>query len=885
MKKILERVNHHFIKVGKYSFSPIMEVTATLALEYCEEVKKGATDSPLFFCFPDKQAASLWLSIALLNNFFYEDHIQNYTEGINLSKGDRVRIFNTIAEIEKIVDNKVVLKFKDQGGFKINPKLNTQISKVSKSRKLNNWKLYRQRSKEVKSERNVISEILEPADSIIVNEHKLKSKVLIITGRGNSIHLKSHLHNYKIYNEPLNKIYGEDQNLLIRPDLENYKDVFSSIKRQEIESFITYLQRLEDSTGITSIKEEIKKLIHLFKVNESISIQFDNLFQEFVDTFEEQEPRILFLKTKYPGLTEELLENLRAVVINDLTQLIDFPNTILEFINRKIPIIFLSNRKIQNSAEFNFYERLFKSHPNYLRINWNKSKIKYLAHHTGESSTDFIDQDLWQQCLRFLHQQIVISKCPSVELDGVISSLQKVIGEMEGMENLQKKFYRDLYPALYTLKNSKSSSDFVCDQISSFKEAYMQVIPFGIEDSSKGEIEKAIVLAEEFKINSKHWDNNKNIFSILIPSQDGEKRFIPSEAKRINLPTNEDIEIIFSGYPYLEYSNKYLFNAVCTYFIPKIEIICWPNEAILTRNYLYRRIKAGYFTEKIFNSWISEDYILNEVKIEEEIASFLPPDYPSENMDDEKSLQDINRLKYKGYTSTSSNSQLILVKCDIINFDNGTFMFLPKNGKLLAEIETESGDTRIKNSTFTELIVGLRIFKYERNRSAYREISKQNQELHSAFEELDKWKTALENLFFEAEENLAKLENELKINASKLQISEASPTKSNIENWLFDEEYLCPRLPNLRLIMLSKDASMSEPEIEKIYKAYSQVLAYTISLSSLIKKEILRQKKNLKDDFHVFFEGQRIKVESRTIVSLEKSEIEVDYANTRKILC
>jgi hypothetical protein len=57
MEELLEFVgvkNH--LKFGEYCFSPIMEASAGIALEYCKKVEKDKQEiSPMFFCFPEKK--------------------------------------------------------------------------------------------------------------------------------------------------------------------------------------------------------------------------------------------------------------------------------------------------------------------------------------------------------------------------------------------------------------------------------------------------------------------------------------------------------------------------------------------------------------------------------------------------------------------------------------------------------------------------------------------------------------------------------------------------------------------------------------------------------------------------------------------------------------
>lgn len=117
---------------------------------------------------------------------------------------------------------------------------------------------------------------------------------------------------------------------------------------------------------------------------------------------------------------------------------------------------------------------------------------------------------------------------------------------------------------------------------------------------------------------------------------------------------------------------------------------------------------------------------------------------------------------------------------------------------------------------------------------------------------------------------------------------DGNPIKSSIQRWLYDDEFICPRTQNLKIILLTAKVENFDQKLNELENAFREVNSYTISLSSNIKKNIINQltSKNLTNDkFSVNIHGNEIKVETRTISSLIKNEIEIDYHNTRKILC
>ncbi|MNQ88677.1 hypothetical protein D3C85_1039540 [compost metagenome] len=310
----------------------------------------------------------------------------------------------------------------------------------------------------------------------------------------------------------------------------------------------------------------------------------------------------------------------------------------------------------------------------------------------------------------------------------------------------------------------------------------------------------------------------------------------------------------------------------------------------MTHGYLKRRIKGGYFSDHLSGiATLKNEYLLkNEIDFENEIDSFLTIDKSvTEDTLQEENLEYLHTFKYKGYGIQSEGEHWYKVKCDIINFDDGSFMFLPKLSSVLTQSDNSDKAT-IRETIFNDLNIGDHIFKYKKDRSTYREISKNNKDIKNCFERLEGWKTALENLFVVSNKNVDDLEKLLLETKTRHNLSESNPIKSSIQRWLFDDEFICPIIPNLKVILLAAGADNLENKITELQNAYREVNSYTISLSSSIKKSIISQLTSpavIEDTFSVIINSNEIKVEKRTIACLVKNEIEIDYRNTRKILC
>jgi hypothetical protein len=488
-------------------------------------------------------------------------------------------------------------------------------------------------------------------------------------------------------------------------------------------------------------------------------------------------------------------------------------------------------------------------------------------------------------------QNIQIKVVAENELDHVAPKILNYIRELDSYERLQKSFYNSFYPALYALKNSSQTNQQIKDLILEFKIVFDEVRDLGISQEIVSDIENAIRLASDFKENTKVYSLSRNIFTNRSSAHPNPEMKIPVEMNRINIPTSATESILFTGYPYNEYAGKYLLNSACVDFIPNIEIICWPQEASLTHGYLKRRIKAGYFDdflEGIIS--INNDYSLkDEADFENEINSFLKLDSSLLNVSNqEETLEFLYHFRYKGYCSNQINDNPFKVKCNILNFDDGSFMFLPKHSTVLAQAENSQGKTKINKTSFHELNIGSIIFKYIKDRSTYREISRHDKEVLSCFLKLERWKDILESLYTVSNNNLDNLEELLSEIKRNQKLIKGNPGKSNLQRWLFDDEFLKPETTNLRIILHAAKIENIEEKLNELDIAYRSVLSYTIGLSSNIKKNIAKQltsKTSVLNNFFIKINGSEIEVETRIISSLDKNEIEVDYHNTRRILC
>lgn len=880
-----------YLELGDKQFSPIMEISTGIALDYCDSINSPkALNSPLFLCFPEKKEASLWLSLALLRNYYVDDYIENATRPINFKAGQKVLIYGCIAEVLSATDSNVSLMFKGEEHVYIKKEHWSNMSLADPKRSLNKFKNYLEKKREHRANRNSVSKILEPKGSVVINQDNLDSKVLLVSGRGNVHKFKKMFSQVKLHDEPLSKSFLVDRNITITADLKSYSKIFDSSYEERLVKFKNLLYKL---IRVMQQDELIKNIIELYEelnTNLKVTFEFDTKFREFVNEYSDAIPKLKFVNAAYPGLKETIPAKLRAVIINDICQVIEYENTVKAFLDQKVPVIIISDRNIAASKDIDFYKDLFINNPHYYRLNWNRKKIKGLKQIDSEAS--YLDLALWQECNRYAQQVIELDVYPPHELDKLLPKLISHIRQLDNFEVLQKKFYNFLYPALFALKNSREFNPLITGLVNNFKSEFELVESLIRNKEIVEDFKNVMVLAQNFEVNTKSFTDSNHLFSIETVLSDGSKLRIPFDTFNISTSTSNSEEILFSGYPYNEYLGRYLINAVNVLFVPKVVVKCWPEEANLTYGYLKRRIKGGYFLDNLGDlNRINDRYLLkSEENIQNEIDSYLRVSKLTSHLeiDDEEPLDYLHTFKYRGYRGGKEDKYMFTTACNIVNFEDGFFMFLPVDSSVLCQSEDNNGRLKVAKLKIDDLNVGDKVFTFNSNRSLYRKLSKSNQELQQHFDKLDLWRETLKSLFTECDEELNTLESKLKMVKKDNNYEKGNPIKSSLQRWLYDEEMISPDIENLRIILKAAEISNLETVLEEMNYAYKSVASFTISLSSEIRKRITHRLSIHNTDTNVFLidiGGMTVQVDAKQIISIDKNKIEVDYSNTRRFLC
>lgn len=897
MEELLRELNKKYnLSLGYKTFSPIMKLSIGLALNYQEKVKSGF-EFPFHLSFPDKQNSALWLSIALMNNYLREDFIkqpQNRVQEFNINNGDKIEIYGAIAQVDSVHGSEIVINFTDQKGFIINKSQFKYINIVDRGRSVNSFNIYKRNKK--REGRNSISKLL--GEQGFVNPKILQSKILVVAGRGNTGSFTNRLKQESIYNTQLSEIFNCGENLIIKPDLEDFQFIDQKESREIEKRFEYYfLKFINELYGeLPGKKEAIASLIFKVKNGDYRNRKFKHVFEEIVSKCSRNSKYHDIKEKYYRGIKEELPRHLKAVVLNDIVQLEVYHGVIEEFLKRRIPVIIISNKYIEEKRILVFTENYFKTHREGLRINWDRKKIQALSKISFKQN-NALDLNLWEKCLRFSKQRIIVKTTDPHPVDGLLIKLQRAVSNLEGYERLKNAYWRYFNPLVYSFKNNIGWASYHNELLARFLSVFEEI---------KVTLDRDLMIMfneiiHELKTNNqslKFFNNESIVFAQQIDLEKKTVIFPDGNFKKITPEKvdNSISSITFPGFPLNEPINNFLIDVISEYFVKDIEIFCWPNEGELTYNYILKRLRAGYFSDNIPNHWIFPNKLLIQDRedIEKELQETLSFDLKNQNgieenniESDEESLRKISTFKYNAYQSGNTFDSNSKVTCDIIDLERNQFIFLPKGSTVLAKVETEGENFDIKKAKFADLKVGDEIFQYELSRHQLRKLSKNADYQENIFTELEKWKNSLTKSFEEDGRNLHKLLKRLeKVNLEKN--LDANPSYQNLRNWLYDEDMLSPEKQNLQMILYADSDTELINEFSNIYDAYRKARSLSKIVSSKIRKLIINKLKSLnlseKSRFGIRVFGSPMEVKFRKIRGLQKADIEVEYQNTRKII-
>jgi hypothetical protein len=390
-------------------------------------------------------------------------------------------------------------------------------------------------------------------------------------------------------------------------------------------------------------------------------------------------------------------------------------------------------------------------------------------------------------------------------------------------------------------------------------------------------------------------------------SVDNTNFLIPIESEDHDYMHHNDVcsesdKIVFIGYPYREYSYKFIDQSIFKKLIPSVQFVLNQCEANVTTNFLRRKISSGYFLER-FPDCIDE---LNQYKIgnEGELNDLLNEaiTFTQESIEDkaieeestvafEEFEQMLNELRYAGYTGSSDPSQSAgqyLLRSNVLHFENGSYVFLPHSWRILTVKESITGAVESRSCKIDNLSVGDVAIIVNVSRKSITKYLEGSMAMLSHLEKLNLWRKILKD-YRDQYDNVSGLVSRLDTINQRMKLG-GSAENYNVLRWLHDDMMLAPDHNNLMMVLALKypKEELSQ-RANSILSARKLILKAKNRLDRAIENKVAEMigdsHTSLKDSFTIEVQGIEVRGKKNEIVGIEKrSDLKIEYHSTMKFL-
>ena len=915
--------NRFYLNLGNQEFSPVIQASTAIVLDYSREIQNTGKIQPMVITYPCKESAILWVSVQYLVNEFFNNYIyqsENRIEELNLKFGDKIDIFSTTAVFKRIdsSSNKLVMNFSD-GVIAHTSMQNVQFINLARKKMVNKYAQYRKKKKDFLGKRKALTQIL----SLDLNPNfgALTSKVVLISGRGKAGHFRRQLKETLVYDEPLSETILLDRNLLISPDFscfagsvdpgsEKNAEFFSKAVRQNLERF-----KPEESDFQLAVNSCLDLLDSSLKTKRFVEC-YESLYGQISlePKYHSISNRLQNLYKYHPGIEDDLINDVSAVFVNDLQLFMENPNTIKYLLGHQIPVYVISDRVISEFMDLDIYTKVFEneSFKDVYRFNWDKNKISSLELEF-DNGTKFIDYINNNSFRRFLDQKIEIKELPSNEFDEIFNSIEsrRFLSSLGDHEILQKAYYQILRPLLYSIKNSIDGPDSV--KLINILEVFNQCFEScssGLNEEVKDSISESLAKLKSYILSGgqpKEYLENTDELLFQDISVDETNFLIPIESQNRsyihrNEVCSESDKIVFIGYPYREYSFKFIDQSIFKKLIPSVEFILNQCEANVTANFLKRKISSGYYLEHYpncideLNSYmISDEEGLN--KLINDAVTFTEDSVEDEVVEEESTLafeefeQMLNELRYSGYKGSSDPSESTgqyLLSSNVLHFENGSYVFLPHSWRILTIKESITGTIESRSCKIDDVAIGDVAVIVNVSRKSITKYLEGSRAMLSHLEKLDLWRDVLKE-YRNQHDDVSELVSRLESINQRMDLG-GSAENYNVLRWLHDEMMLAPAYENLKMVLgLKYPKDELSERAKSILSAKTLILKAKNRLDRAVKDKIAEMigssHSSLEDSFTIEVQGIEVRGKKNEIVGVEKrSDLKIEYHSTMKFL-
>jgi len=864
--------------------SELTSKTISVIEKYFDFIKNEDYEKTFLLIFPSKKNIGISISLTLLNNFWKKD-LDNFQNNTEYKQGDLLKII--LPPVEGIRKNKVQRRarcisanaFSIKIGCKDIDQAEIPLKHYEKYIEIENGNFplsnisdfIAAKNELFKNEVNHYTEFL--GLDYYVNPDHLVSKIYFICGHGLVGQNKDFLNQFNLDN-----IFLDNQHFLLKENMLEFQDFFSTINEaQEDNQFFketvtNKLFEIDDhySEELLRIKQI---LLNKLNGNEFENSCFLKLYNDLISEFEDNDLIEQFSNLKqYLKVQDNLLDNIRCIIIENPELANQNQNIINQLVVRKIPVLILADRSLYKKNDRESLNIFLTNNQNCFILNWSRESISKIREDETES---FWDNEALTFSKRFQRQRIRINKKKDNHfLDElfVFFELKNNIKKLEGFEQLKQDYYDYLRPVVYWFKNStgKISKSNIPDSINGALNLFNQsfsIYSNNLKSSNLELYEKIIQLLNEFETfeqNSKTIPPDKDhIFNQKIEFLNDQMYFFESlsETHVFNISKRAS-KILFTGYPYKEYSTSFLNNAIFDVFIPEIDILAWCNEGNLIEKSIQKSLSIP---DKI------KDNLPNEVSLfKAEITPILEyqlvitgdcTDTDLSNFEDYESTQKNieSNIRFAKYSIGDSEN---LRKVKILCFSENRKVFIESKTKLL----TLNGKLSFNECNWDEIQTGDKVFIYNLTRQMNIEMRPETAIAENLLI-MDSWFVCLNYLIQESNYNFTVLESVLKKFNTEWGYN-ANPEIYNLRNWLNEERVTnVPDPNNLKLILrtlyneMPNVDSVIENKMKKIYSAKKIVEKEDRRNRNEIKEAIKKSYKNASENFTIYVNNVAIEIQ------------------------
>ena len=891
MDEFLKNIESCYYEIAEQSISKLTASSIYLAHKYILKFPL-IENKPLVLGIPFKGELGIYLAAGLLKNFFNEDYILHsdaHFKKLDLSDGDRIKVFGNLTTWNSSTSNKngrVQLKTTSPGSYgQTTTQLNSRdiqdswlpyIEKIGgATTRVIKFKTFYDSLKKQRINRKPIDNFLNyNEDGFGIPTQALKSKIILITGRGQKSKTIDKLKKTIVFEDSMYNLLIKTNGLEVHPDLKNYVDLFHVNNKEIVKNWINDLGRLIHFVNDYGGGE----ILQLLENGDIFSDRFGLALQDFEDYIDEIGNRTAInnleeLKNIIPKETTTISKDIRCIIIDDPTLLLDYQKTVKGFLDRGVPIILLNDFSQAIESE-HFFNDCFKFY-------YSKQKINYLC----EASNDIVfDCEILKRNFNYSKQKVSFQIVEDFGFEKLAARVSNEIYELEGFENLKKEFWNKAYPVLHIVKNGFHESFSKYESIlNSFFKYYNQ-----IKNQLSDETNTAIsnLFSSEW-INPKIGIDDSIGFNQKIQIGSSVFKYDFKNTIKSTYKLKSDIDIIsFSGEPFKEYNQGHIFKAILKYCIPEIKMILFKREFNNIKYRLGKGFKYCSFSDDVsFVQSVSEDFRCTIETIENEFNGI----FSNVNLNDSEVKFTLDKVykKYVDYTRSKYFSKVEdedALDCQTFNFSNNEWMFIAKNSNVYIASENDDDKIEVVQTRSGLVKRGDLLILYSLDVSQLTRLASHNTQLQESLKTLDIWKTIL--ISKKAYLSYNQLNQEIE-NVKTNEYVNANPSIPNIRNWCNDQDIISPLTDNLKLIL--KYGNKLEM-FQEIYNARRNVIAFRNAVRKEIKNK-LKQKlpkilleKDPNSDFIIDIKGLSMEIQTREISSISIKLNKVAYHNIKKLI-